>query len=387
MINGKIWLSSPTMHGDELKFIQDAFDSNWVAPLGPNVTAFENEMAAYIGVKHAAALVSGTAALHLAVKLAGVKPGDIVFCSDLTFAATVNPVSYEGGIQVFIDSEYETWNMDPKALEKAFDKYPNCKVVICANLYGTPAKLDEIKDICDFHNAWLIEDAAESLSATYRGRQTGTFGHFNAISFNGNKLITTSGGGMLLSDNEEAIKKARFWSTQSRDSAPWYQHSEIGYNYRMSNIVAGIGRGQLIHIDEHRALKKAIHMRYKESFASLPLEMNPHLSCSDPNFWLSCILLDKSAKVKPIKIMEELSKHNIESRPIWKPMHMQPIYRTNPFVTVEGNGRGRTNAYIKGSGIDVGADIFRRGLCLPSDIKMTPEQQDRIIEIIHRCFL
>lgn len=367
MINGKIWLASPTMHGDEMKYIQEAFDTNWVAPLGPNVTGFENEVAAYVGVTAAAALVSGTSALHLAVKLAGVKPGDIVFCSDMTFAATVNPVSYERGNQVFIDSERVTWNMDPAALEKAFEKYPDCKVVLAANLYGTPAKLDEIKAIADAHGAVLIEDAAESLSATYKGQQTGTFGKYAALSYNGNKLITTSGGGMLLSDDEEAIKKARFWSTQSRDPAPWYQHSEIGYNYRMSNIVAGIGRGQLKHIDEHRSLKRAIYMRYKEAFADLPLSMNPYLPCSEPNFWLSSILLDKSVKVTPIEIMEELNKHSVESRPVWKPMHLQPVFAGHDFISVDG---------------DVGADVFGRGLCIPSDIKMTAEEQNMVIELI-----
>jgi len=367
MVNGKIWLSSPTMHGDEMKYIQEAFNSNWVAPLGPNVDAFEKAMADYIGVRSAAALVSGTSALHLAIKLAGMKPGDIVFCSDLTFSATVNPVSYEGGHQVFIDSERESWNMNPEALDKAFKKHPECKTIICVNLYGSPAKLDEIRDICDEHNATLIEDAAESLSATYKGRQTGTFGRFNAISFNGNKIITTSGGGMLLSDDEDAIKKARFWSTQSRDPAPWYQHSEIGYNYRMSNIVAGIGRGQLKHINEHRELKKSIYIKYKEAFSDIPVTMNPYLACSEPNFWLSCMLLDESCEVSSINIINKLAECNIEARPIWKPMHLQPVFAGHDFISTEG---------------DVGGEIFKRGLCLPSDIKMTTQEQERVIDIV-----
>ncbi len=369
MINGKIWLSSPTLHGDELRYVQEAFDTNWVAPLGPNVNEFEKEMAAYLGIGHAAALVSGTAALHLAVKLAGVKAGDIVFCSDLTFSATVNPVSYEGGVQVFLDSERETWNMDPRALEKAFEKYPECRCVIVANLYGTPAKLDEIAAICNAHNAVLIEDAAESLSATYQGRQTGTYGKYSAISFNGNKIITTSGGGMLLSEEEEAIKKARFWSTQSRDPAPWYQHSEIGYNYRMSNIVAGIGRGQLHHIEEHRALKKRIYNTYQAGFRDIKaIRMNPYLSCSEPNFWLSCITIDSAkSETRPMDVIAKLAEHDIEARPIWKPMHLQPVFAGHDFISAEG---------------DVGSNIFARGLCLPSDIKMTAEEQARVIEIV-----
>ncbi|HHW30151.1 MAG TPA: aminotransferase class I/II-fold pyridoxal phosphate-dependent enzyme [Clostridiaceae bacterium] len=368
----RIYLSSPTMHGDEQKYIQEAFDTNWIAPLGPNVDGFEREMAKYVGIKHAVALVSGTSALHLAVKLAGVKPGDIVFCSDLTFAATVNPITYEGGIQVFIDSERDTWNMDPRALEKAFKKYPTCKCVIVANLYGVPAKLDEICSICDAYGAILIEDAAESLSSTYKGKQTGTFGKYGIFSFNGNKIITTSGGGMLVSDDEEGIKKARFWSTQSRDPAPWYQHSEIGYNYRMSNIVAGIGRAQLLHLDEHRNLKEKIYRRYESGFKGLPIKMNPYLECSQPNFWLSCITIDRGANISPEKIRLALEKENIESRPIWKPMHLQPVFSGYDFISVEG---------------DVGGDIFGRGLCLPSDIKMTVEQQDRVIEVIRSCFL
>lgn len=370
-MNKRIFLASPTMHGEEQAFIKEAFDTNWVAPLGKNVDEFEKEMAAHVGVAHAAALTAGTAALHLAVKLAGVKPGDVVFCSDLTFSATVNPVSYEGGVQVFIDSERETWNMDPQALERAFEKYPACKCVVVANLYGTPAKLDELRAICDQHGAVMIEDAAESLSATYKGQQTGTFGQYNAISFNGNKIITTSGGGMLLSNDKNAVDKARFWATQARDPAPWYQHSELGYNYRMSNIVAGIGRGQLLHLDEHRAQKEAIYHAYEKGLAGLPVKMNPYLPCSHPNFWLSCMTIDPGCSVTPEQVRLALEAENMEARPIWKPMHLQPIFADRDFIT---------------AGDNVGEDIFARGLCLPSDIKNTAEDMERIISVIRGLF-
>jgi len=375
-LENRLYLSSPTMHGEEQQYVKEAFDTNWVAPLGKNVDEFEKAMAAYIGVKGAAALNAGTAALHLAVKLAGVKPGDKVLCSDLTFAATVNPVVYEGGEQVFIESERDSWNMDPRALEAAFVKYdgknlPRPKAVIVANLYGTPAKLDEIKEICDTNNTVLIEDAAESLGATYKGKETGTFGKWNAISFNGNKIITTSGGGMFLSDDEEAVKKVRFWSTQARETYPWYEHKEIGYNYRMSNIVAGIGRGQMLHLEEHKVQKTAINKRYKEMLKDLPVEINPYLACSQPNFWLSCLTINKGQKVTPEQIRLELAKYNIESRPIWKPMHLQPVYAKNDFITL---------------GDSVGEDIFARGICLPSDNKMTVEQQEMVVEIIKNLF-
>ena len=375
MSNKRIWLSTPTMHGEEQLYIKEAFDTNWVAPLGKNVTEFENEMAAYVGCKAAAAMTAGTHALHMAVKLAGVGQGDIVLCSDLTFSATVNPVTYEGGIQVFIESERDTWNMDPRALEKAFQKYGDkVKAVVVVHLYGTPAKIDEIADICDRYGAVLIEDAAESLTAKFKGRQTGSFGKYSAISFNGNKIITTSGGGMFLSDDEEAVSKVRFYSTQARDPAPWYQHSEIGYNYRMSNIVAGIGRGQLIHLDEHKALKTKIYRKYQEAFADLPVEMNPYTDDCDPNFWLSCFTINENwmNKVTPEQIRLALESNDIESRPIWKPMHMQPVFEGRDYIFVDGD--------------NVGEDIFARGLCLPSDIKMTEEDQQKVIDIIKGMF-
>ncbi len=414
---GKIWLSSPTMHGDEQKWVDEAIRTNWVSTVGANIDAVEKEMAAYIGCKYAVGLSCGTAALHMATKLAGEKlygqskpnegtlKGHRVFCSDMTFDASINPVAYEDGDAVFIDTEPDTWNMDPKALEKAFEIYPEVKLIVVAHLYGTPGKIDEIKAIADKHGALIVEDAAESLGATYKGIQTGTFGNYNAISFNGNKVITGSAGGLFITDSKEDADKVRKWSTQSREAAPWYQHEEIGYNYRMSNIIAGIVRGQIPYLNEHIAQKREIWKRYEKGLADLPVKMNPwDREKSEPNFWLSCMIIDEDAmapmvrgeqnylyksepgKSSPQEILDALAAFNAEGRPIWKPMHMQPIYRTNPFVTVEGNGRGRTNAYIKGSGVDVGADIFRRGLCLPSDNKMTPEQQDVIIEIIHRCF-
>ena len=402
----KIWLSSPTMHdGDEMKFVKEAYDTNWMSTVGANINEIENMICNKVGCKYAVALSSGTSALHLAMKLAKVKVGDKVFCSDMTFAATVNPVVYEGAIPVFIDTEYDTWNMDPKALEKAFEIYPYVKVVVVAHLYGTPGKIDEIKKICDKHNAIIIEDAAESLGATYKGKQTGTFGKYNCISFNGNKIITGSSGGMLLTDDLEALNKAKKWSTQSRENASWYQHEEVGYNYRMSNVIAGVVRGQIPHLEEHIAQKKAIYERYEKGFKDLPVKMNPiDLKNSTPNYWLSCMIIDKEAMCKqvrgeqdvcyisekgktcPTEILENLAKYNAEGRPIWKPMHMQPIFRMNPFITRNGNGRAQTNAYIEGISTDIGMDIFNRGLCLPSDNKMTKEQQDIIIEIIKNCF-
>ncbi len=401
----KIWLATPTKHGEELTYIQEAFDTNWITTEGTNITEIERQVCEKVGCKYAVALTNGTAALHLAVKLAGVKAGDTVFCTDMTFDATVNAIVYEGATPVFIDTEYDTWNMDPVALEKAFALYPNTKVIMVVNLYGTPAKYDEICAIAEKHGAIIIEDAAESLGATYKGKQTGTFGAYNGISFNGNKIITGSGGGMLLTDDLAAANKARKWSTQSREAASWYQHEEIGYNYRMSNIVAGVVRGQLPHLEEHIAKKKAIFERYKEGFQDLPVTMNPYDSeTMEPNFWLSCMLIDESAMCKqvrsdndycyiseagktcPDEILDTLEKYNVQGRPIWKPMHMQPLYRMHGFVTREGNGRGRTNAYIAGTGLDVGADIFHRGLCLPSDIKMTPEEQEKIIQMIRSCF-
>ncbi|MBO7187658.1 MAG: DegT/DnrJ/EryC1/StrS family aminotransferase [Clostridia bacterium] len=376
MNNKRISLSTPTMHGEEMTFVQEAFDKNWIAPLGFNVDNFEEEASSYLSQGltekyHTLALSSGTASLHLAYKLAGVKRGDIVLCTDMTFAATVNPISYEGGVQVFIDSETDTWNMSPEALETAFKKYPQAKVVALAHLYGTPSKMDEILFLCKKYGATLVEDAAESFSATYKGRQTGTFGKYNAISFNGNKIITTSGGGMLITPDKKARDKAFFWSTQSRENALWYQHEEIGYNYRMSNVVAGIGRGQLIHLDEHRDKKEKIYQIYKDGFKNLPIKMNPYLDYTKPNFWLSCMTVEDK-KVSPMKILEKLNADNIETRPIWKPMHMQPVFKAHDFISVTDK--------------PVTEDIFARGLCLPSDIKMTEDEQLFVIDKIKACF-
>ncbi|NME32198.1 aminotransferase class V-fold PLP-dependent enzyme [Lactobacillus ruminis] len=401
----KVWLSSPTMYDDSMKYVMEAYETNWMSTVGKNIDEVEAMVCEKVGCGHSVALSAGTSALHLAVKLAGVKPGQKVFCSDMTFSATVNPITYEGGIPVFIDTEYDTWNMDPVALEKAFELYPDVKVVVVAHLYGTPGKIDEIKAICEKHGAVIIEDAAESLGATYKGIQTGTFGDYNAISFNGNKIITGTSGGMLLTDDEAAADKARKWSTQARENAPWYQHEEVGYNYRMSNVIAGVVRGQLPHLEDHIAQKKAIYERYRDGFKGLPVSMNPiDFENSEPNYWLSCMILDKDAMCKqvrgeqdalyvpehgkscPTEILDAIASINAEGRPIWKPMHMQPIYRMNPFVVRDGNGRARTNAYISGTVTDVGMDIFSRGLCLPSDNKMTAEQQDRIIEVIRACF-
>lgn len=404
-LENKVWLSSPTMHGEELTYIKEAYDTNWMSTIGKNLNEVERITCEKIGCKYSVALASGTAALHMAVKLAGVKRGDKVFCSDVTFDATVNPVVYEGGIPIFIDTEYDTWNMDPKALEKAFEIYPEVKVVVVAHLYGTPGKIDEIKAVCDKHGAVIVEDAAESLGATYKGQQTGSFGDFSIISFNGNKIITGSAGGMLLTDDKAAAEKVRKWSTQAREAAPWYQHEELGYNYRMSNVIAGVVRGQYPHLEEHIAQKKAIYERYKEGFKGLPVTMNPlNEGAAVPNYWLSCMIIDAESMCRqvrsetealyisepgkscPTEILEAIAAVNAEGRPIWKPMHMQPIYRNNPFVTIDGDGRAQTNAYIAGEKIDVGMDIFDRGLCLPSDNKMTPEEQDVIIAAIRKCF-
>lgn len=412
----KVWLASPTMHGDELKWMKDAFEKNWMTTAGENVNELEKIAAQKAEMKYAVALCNCTAALHLCVKFAGEKlygkpmighgclEGKKVFCSDMTFDATVNPVVYEGGIPVYIDTDPGSWNMDPVALEKAFEMYPDVKLVVSAELYGFPGQMDLIKKICEKHGALLIEDAAEAMGATIHGHQCGTFGDYSAISYNGNKIITGSSGGCLLTNDIEVANKARKWSTQAREAAAWYQHEEVGYNYRISNVVAGVARGQYPYLEEHIAQKKVIYERYKEGLKGLPLVMNPITDDTNPNYWLSACLIDKDYMCKqvrddsralyvpehgkscPTEILEAIFSINAEGRPIWKPMHMQPMYRLHEFVTREGSGRAKTNAYIKGSFIDYGADIFERGLCLPSDNKMTKGEQDKIIEVIRACF-
>lgn len=401
----KIWLSSPTMHKEELDYVTEAYETNWMSTVGENIDEIEKITCEKIGCKYAVALSSGTAALHMAVKAAGVGTGDRVFCSDMTFDATVNPVKYEGGEAIFIDAEYDTWNMDPEALDRAFNIYSGVKAVVVAHLYGTPGRMEEIKELCARHKAVIIEDAAESLGASYQGMQTGRLGDYNAVSFNGNKIITGSAGGMFLTDDIDAANKVRKWSAQARENAPWYQHEELGYNYRMSNVIAGVVRGQYPYLERHIEQKKAIYERYQEGFKDLPVMMNPFdVNHSEPNFWMSCLLIDKEAMCKqvrgerealyiqetgkscPTEILEALANYNVEGRPIWKPMHMQPIYQGNGFISrEESRGRGM-NAWKDGNAFDVGRDIFNRGLCLPSDNKMTVKQQDKIIEIIKFCF-
>ena len=422
----RIPLAIPHMHGDEIRFVQEAYDTDWVTTAGENINELEKIAAEYVGVKYAVALSSGTAALHLAIRLAAEKLyhsnsgvttpngmgaggslyGKRVFCSDVTFAATVNPVIYEGGEPVYIDTEYDTWNMDPNALEKAFEIYPDVKLVVLVHLYGTPAKIDEIKKICKDHSALLVEDAAEALGTDYKGHKCGSFGDFAAISFNGNKIITGSSGGMFLCNEKSDADRIRKWSTQAREAAAWYEHEEVGYNYRMSNIIAGIVRGQWEHIDEHIVRKREIYDHYQEGLKGLPLQLNPYETLNaTPNYWLSCLMVDKGAmtlqcrsdrnatwdveegKSCPEEIMEALKQYHVESRPIWKPMHLQPVYRNNGFVTANGYGRGSSNAYISDMKCtDIGADIFARGLCLPTDIGMTEEEQNKVIEIVKRCF-
>ncbi len=416
----RIWLSSPTMHGDELKYMTEAFETNWMSTVGANINEVERLVAEKVGCRYAVALSCGTAALHLATRLAGERlygshpahmgslAGHKVFCSDLTFDATINPVAYEGGEAVFIDTEYDTWNMDPAVLEKAFGIYPEVKLVVAAHLYGTPGKIDELRAVAQAHGALIVEDAAESFGATYKGQQTGSFGDFNAISFNGNKIITGSAGGMFLTDSQEDADKVRKWSTQSRENAPWYQHEEIGYNYRMSNVIAGVIRGQMPYLEEHIAQKKAIWERYREGLEGLPVHMNPiDFENSCPNYWLSCMIIDENAmcpmerndtesvftpqhgKSCPTEILNALAAVNAEGRPIWKPMHMQPVYRKHDFVTRDGLRRGNRENDPAGKTeriTDVGRDIFHRGLCLPSDNKMTAEEQDKVIAVVRDCF-
>ena len=415
--NDKIWLSSPTMHPESMKYVMEAYETNWMSTVGVNINEVERIAAETSGTKYAVGLSCGTAALHLSMKLAGErlygKPpvgvgalqGKRVFCSDVTFNATLNPVVYEGGIPVFIDTEYESWGMNPAALEKAFEMYPEVKLVVYAELYGFPGNIKKIKEICEKHGALLVEDAAEAMGATWEGKQCGSYGDYGVVSYNGNKIITGSAGGCLLTDSLEDANQARKWSTQARENAPWYQNEEVGYNYRMSNVIAGVIREQYNHLYEHIAQKKAIYERYKEGVKDLPVQMNPFDETkAEPNYWLSSLLIDEDAMCKqvrsetealyiseagkscPTEILDALNSINAEGRPIWKPMHMQPMFRMHEFVTVKGSGRAKTNAYIAGEIKNIGADIFHRGLCLPSDNKMTAEQQDRIIEVIKACF-
>ena len=416
-MKNKVWLSTPTMHGEELEYVTTAYKTNWMSTVGENINEVEKLIAEKVGCQYAVALASGTSALHLAMKIAGEKlyglpklgegtlQGHRVFCSDMTFCATVNPIVYEGGLPVFIDSERDTWNMDPVALDQAFEIYPEVRLVVFANLYGSPSKMDELREVAKKHNALIVEDAAESFGSTYKGVQTGNFGDFNVISFNGNKIITGSSGGMFLTDSLEAANKIRKWSTQARENAPWYQHEELGYNYRMSNVIAGVVRGQIPHLEEHIAQKKAIYERYKEGFKDLPVTMNPFdADKSEPNFWLSCLLIDEGAMTKhvrgerealyipevgkssPTEILDVLKQYNAEGRPIWKPLSSEPIFRNCDAIGSEGSTRAKTNAYIAGQCESVGADIFQRGLCLPSDNKMTKEDQDKVIELVRACF-
>ena len=415
--SNKVWLSSPSMYSDSMRYVMEAYETNWMSTVGANINEVEKIAAETSGTKYAVALSCGTAALHLCMKLAGEKlygkpsvgvealNNKRVFCTDMTFNATLNPVVYEGGIPVFIDTEYDSWGMDPSALEKAFEMYPDVKLVVYAELYGFPGNIRQIKEICEKHGALLVEDAAEAMGASWEGKQCGSYGNYAAVSYNGNKIITGSAGGCLLTNSLEDANQARKWSTQAREAAAWYQNEEVGYNYRMSNVIAGVIRDQYWHLADHIAQKKAIYERYMEGLKELPVKMNPFDETkAKPNYWLSALLIDENAMCKqvrgetealyisesekscPTEILDAISCINAEGRPIWKPMHMQPMYRMHEFITVNGSGRAKTNAYIAGGIKDVGADIFQRGVCLPSDNKMTVEQQDRIIEVIKACF-
>ena len=374
----KIYHSSPTIHGEEQQFVAEAFEKNWIAPVGFNIDLFEQEIENYInaaspGKFRALAVDSGTAALHLTYKLAGIRRGTPVFVSDSTYCATVFPITYEGGVPIFVDSERDSWNMDPEALEKAFRLHPEVKHVSVVHLFGTAAKIDVIKDICDRHGATLIEDAAEALGSYYKGRHCGTWGDYNVISFNGNKIITSSSGGMLLTKTEEERSRAFKYATQSREPVIWFEHHDIGYNYRLSNVSAGIGRGQLLHLEEHRQLKKRIYETYKAGFEGLPVTMNPVPADCDPNYWLSCVLIDRGVDVKPMQVLDAMrEKANAEGRPIWKPMSMQKVYEGSETVSVED--------------YPVGYDLYDRGFCMPSDIKMTDEDMQLIISAVRSCF-